>query len=177
MNINCDSYKTVVFDMADSYEEWWLVVKALAHYAASGIPDSDLTNEQIRTDLIRDGFTADSVVQAFAWIEKAQLAVHLSEIFSFVHPDTETLRVQSPLEQVGISQRFWDSVQYARQRGLMSAWQAEHLIEGARMLDTRDWEDGEVDGLMAEFLSESVTQISRGNAMDFLSAKYRDFYC
>ena len=51
------------------------------------------------------------------------------------------------------------------------------MLEGARVIDTRDWDDEEVSKLLAEIFIAVLPGASEGDFHDMFQACVPDFYC
>ena len=163
--------------MQHEAEEWWLVVQAMAGYITSGLDEYDLNDDFVRCELLRQGFSTDSVDQAFDWVDRASLSGQLNELFTFLQPINPNIRIQNPLETAAVSDRLWQQIERCRHSGLMSQWYAEQVLEGMRTMDTRDWEDKEVDAFVADMLANSLPQRDKKSALQLLNGKCRQLYC
>ncbi len=174
MNRSIEEHMT---HMQHEAEEWWQVVQAMAGYITSGLDECDLNDDFVRCELLRQGFSVGAVEQAFDWIDQASLGGQLNELFTFLQPINPNIRIQNPLEKAAVSDRLWQQIERCRHSGLVSQWYAEQVLEGMRTLDTRDWEDNEVDAFVAEMLANTLPQRNKKSALQLLNGKCRQLYC
>lgn len=98
----------------------------------------------IRGNLVSMGFDLELIRAAEAWCDIAQSNGSIMEVLSIFAPVGSGTRVYSPLEKVAISDDVWNVIESCRNRGLITTDMAERMLEGARAMDTRDWDDAEV---------------------------------
>lgn len=140
-----------------SYEkQWWQVIEALSDYVACGYEYEELEDDLIRFSLIAQGFTQESIESALDWLEMASNSGHVAEVFSMLHPQGRGTRVASPLERVCFSEKLWSQFEKMRHRGLIGDDLAERILEGMRTIDTRDWDDEEIQSFLFEVVSASL---------------------
>jgi hypothetical protein len=126
-----------------SFEYIRPVIEAMADLVCCHGLDPD-SEGFIREMLIQRGFSLELVRAAEAWCDQAAACGQLIEALSLFVPHTTGTRVSSPLERLSVSERMWKSIESCRNKGFFSEDLAERLLEGARAMDTRDWDDEEV---------------------------------
>ena len=87
------------------------------------------------------------------------------------------LRIINPLEDVCFSSAIWSRIEICRQKGLITDEAMERLLEGARVIDTRDWDDDEVANLLAEMLFAFNPSNSEEEYLEMLQRCVPHFYC
>lgn len=158
-------------------QEWVKVIETVAGYVAMGHEESDIFETYIRSALLAEGYSLNSVKEAFICLEQASLTGTLTEVLSMMHPAPEGARVSSPLEEVCVSDRLWKQIQSLRCRGILASDVVERLIEGIRSLDTRDWEDEEITDLVTELMAYSLPNATNKQLKKLLRGKTIDYYC
>jgi hypothetical protein len=144
-------------------EQWWLVVQSMADLVACGFEYDELEEDYIRVTLENQGYSHLNIDRAMDWLEMASISGNISEVFSMLQATAETgftTRVASPLETAGISEKLWLQFEEMRNRGIISSDLAERLLEGIRTMDTRDWEDEEVNTFLEEIVAATMPHAS-----------------
>jgi hypothetical protein len=155
-------------------QEWWLAVRSIADLVTrDGVgPDED---HIIRQELVDQGFSPTGIGLALDWVDRAALSGHLIDALGMLQNEWESPRVEHPLERVSLNPLLWEAIDICRRRGFLSADVAERLLEGARSLDTRDWDDAEIETFLEDVLSASSPGLSISLA-EILSGEARDQY-
>ena len=136
----------------DSHPQWWAVVRSMADLVASGYDELELTEHYVRDELVDKGFKETEISQAVVWVEKAVNSGTVNESLAMLQRQSSGTRIVNPLEQVCFSSSIWSRLEICRQKGLISDEAVERILEGARVIDTRDWDDDDVSNLLAEML-------------------------
>lgn len=158
-------------------DSWWAVVECMAGLISSGYSEMELTEKHVRDVLISRGFTEFSVERATRWIERAINSGTACESLAMLQPCSQSLRIGNPLENVCFSTKILSKIEMCRQKGLISEEARERLLEGARVIDTRDWEDDEVTSLLAEMLFSYNPSLSEEDYTEMLKRCVPNFYC
>ena len=157
---------------------WWDVVEAMAELVLLGQDESDLTSETTIRYLQLLDFRDDEIDNACNFIEKAQISGTLSETLSMLGPQIEGVRVPHPKENFCFSTKVWRQIEKCRQKGLLSLDVSERLLEGARLVEDRDWDDDDISSFLLEFMSASSTgQIREDKFLQLLKSGAPEFYC
>jgi hypothetical protein len=162
-------------DPTEGSQEWWLAVRSIASLVTrDGVgPDED---HIIRQELAEQGFSPAGIGLALDWVDRAALSGHLIDALGMLQPEGDCVRVEHPLERVSLNPTLWQAIDICRRRGFLTADVAERLVEGARTLDTRDWDDGEIESFLEEVLSHSSNGLSGISLAEILSGEARDQY-
>lgn len=160
-----------------SSSTWWDVVKAMADFIAVGYEEADLTESEMRQELLAQGFTEPAVAEAVLWVEKAQASGSLSESLAMLQGSDTSLsvRLSNPLERICINDRLWLRLYSCRQKGLLSQELFERLIEGVRAVDVRDWDEYDETQLLEELLIALLPHHSLAECRRLLSGQYPSF--
>ena len=159
-----------------SDRQWWDVVKTMAGLVTTGFDESELTENDVRSELISKGFTDFDIDIACEWVDKAFNSGTLAESLAMLQEQTSSVRVNNPLEKLCFSEQVWARIELCCQKGLISRDTVERLLEGARYVDTRDWEDEEVSELLAEMLTSFNPNVPETEYLDMLSRCLPQFY-
>lgn len=159
-----------------SDRQWWDVVKTMADMVTTGFDESELTEHDVRNELISKGFTDANIDLACEWVDKAVNSGTLAESLAMLQEPSDSVRVNNPLETLCFSDQVWARIELCCQKGLISRDTVERLLEGARYVDTRDWEDEEVSELLAEMLTSFNPNVPETDYLDMLSRCLPQFY-
>ncbi|NRA67830.1 MAG: hypothetical protein HRU19_25340 [Pseudobacteriovorax sp.] len=157
--------------------QWWKVVQSMADLVAAGYDEHELTENYVRTSLVEQGYSDDLITVATSWVEKAINSGTISECFAMLQNQSTGTRIVNPLEDICFSSSVWSRIKTCRQKGLISEEAMERMLEGARVIDTRDWEDDEVTNLLAEMLFTFNPSSSESEYIDMLRRCVPQFYC
>ncbi len=162
--------------MVNQFENIRDVVEAMAELiCCEGIsPSSD---GHIRQRLLERGFDLDSIRAAEDWCDMAANSGSIIDLLSVFVPTGSGPRISNPLEEVSCPAELWSMVQKLRSRGIISPDLAERIVEGARAMDARDWEDEDIRAFFAETCVmngalqdvERVEKVLKGDFSDFYS--------
>ena len=141
-------------------EDWWPVIEAMAEMIACGLEHEELDEELVKTSLLQQGFSPVRIDRALDWLETASVSGQVAEVFSMLVGSNKGLRIRSPLEAVCISEKMWMQFHDIRARGIISSDFAERILEGMRAIDTRDWEDEDVQVFFREIISATLPHAS-----------------
>jgi hypothetical protein len=98
----------------------------------------------LRVHLLDRGFDLEHIKMAENWCDRVQASGCLVDVLSSFVSSGNGTRLSNPLERVSVSDEVWDAISYCRRTGVISTDLAERLLEGARAMDTRDWDDEDV---------------------------------
>jgi hypothetical protein len=136
--------------------DWWQVIEAMAGYVTSGFEYQELDSEWVRQALVAQGLTKTGIDQALDWLEMASVSGHAADVFSMAQPGAFGHRVPSPLERIFISEKVWRRIEDMRKRGIIAADLTERILESLRSMDTRDWDDTEIEHFIEDILVTSL---------------------
>lgn len=156
---------------------WWTVVRAMAELVVFGYDELELTERYVREELREAGFEIHDIEQACAWVEKAVNSGTVVESLAMLQSQGDGVRISHPMEKVCFSKRIWSKIELCRHKGILSNDVIERMLEGARVIDTRDWDDEEVSNLLAEIFISVLPGSSEGDFHDLFQACVPDFYC
>lgn len=114
----------------------------------------------IRAQLLAMGFDLSLVKAAEDWCDSAQSTGSIMDVLSIFAPSGEGTRVYSPLERVAVSEDVWKVIESCRKKGLITLDMAERMLEGARAMDTRDWDDSDVLSFLADACNSNHTPVN-----------------
>jgi Protein of unknown function (DUF494) len=158
-----------------SFEEFRAVIEAMADLVCChGFSTEE--DGLLRAHLLEKGFEIETIRQAEAWCDRAQATGSLVDVLSAFVPSGNGTRLSSPLERVSVSDEVWDAISHCRRTGVISTDLAERLLEGARAMDTRDWDDDDVrefilDACAANGVPSVVAKMERALSGD-LKVRY-----
>ncbi len=136
----------------DATQEWWRAVHCIADLVnREGVQPGE--DQLIRTELAELGFSADGIGRALDWVDMASLSGNLMDTLGMLQEVSPNVRIDHPLERASIHPLLRRAVYACRRRGLITQDLAERLIEGLRTLDTRDWDEHEIESYLAEVLA------------------------
>lgn len=158
-------------------DRWWQAVKKMADLVTAGYCETELTEGYVREELVEAGFGSGEIDLACEWVEKALNSGTLSESLAMLQDQSHCARIRNPLEGVCFSEEVWNKIESCYQKGLLSRDKMERLLEGARVIDTRDWEDDDVTGLLAEMLNSINPSISESEYLNILERGTPSYYC
>ena len=140
-------------------QEWWLAVCSIADLVnRQGVLLED--DRQIRNQLSQQGYSEAGIGRALEWIDKATLSGNLIDSLAMLQPVANVPRVEHVLEQVSVHPKLLRAVATCRQRAWLQQDVAERLLEGLRVMDSRDWDRQEIDGFLADVLGVSVPSLA-----------------
>jgi uncharacterized protein Smg (DUF494 family) len=162
-----------------SNEEWWRAVCVMSEFMACCYEEDDEVYEGfVNVSLREQGFSNESIEKAREWISQAALSGNLDGVFSMLQPEVDALRVVSPIEEIHISKKLWRQLNNLRSKALISSDVMERLLEGIRCLDTRDWDDGEIEEFMVNVISTTYQHSSREMILDVIRGESKSvLYC
>ena len=131
-------------ERVSSTATWWPVVCAMAELVVYGYDELELTERHVREELREAGFDEQDIDLACAWIERAVNSGTVVESLAMLQPRGEGPRIANPMERICFSQKIWSKIELCRHKGLLTPDIIERMLEGARVIDTRDWDDEEV---------------------------------
>lgn len=132
---------------------WWDGVHAIAQMFVSGsLPGlDDATISQL---LANDGLAEEQADMAIAWLQKAHASGYLTDSLSMLATkERKSSRVEHPMERLFMSKELWSVLQKARQQGLAGEDLIERVIASMRMIDTRDWDESDLQSFLVEALA------------------------
>jgi hypothetical protein len=156
---------------------WWRAVKMMADLVSTGYDESELTEHYVREELMAAGFASQEVDLACEWVEKAIHSGTLYDSLMMLQQPMQGHRIANPLETVCFSDKIWSRLERCCERGLISRDLIERLLEGARVIDTRGWDDEEVANLLAEMLHAVNPTVSEADFLKMLKRGLPQFYC
>lgn len=167
---------------------WWAAVQSIATLVFDD--EIDLDHEQaIKAALYDEGFSKDVVKQALSWLDSVSLQAPVVEVLAMVQPEDESrsMRIAHPMEEAGLPQRIFYDLDACKRKGLFSSDFAERLIESMRMLDTRDWDEEEIDQFFYDLMDVTLDDWTRDGwtrngfslreLKRILKGREKDFFC
>ncbi len=136
-------------------------------------PDEDRV---IRKELTDRGFSKDGIGKAMDWMDKAALSGTLMDTLGMLQPPPAGLRVNHALEKASVHPQLLRAVDACRRRGWVAPEFAERLLEGLRTMDTRDWDDAEIEQFLAEVLGVSSPSLAGWSLVSILRQEPPDHY-
>lgn len=164
-------------DNVTSEPMWWTVVRAMAELVTYGYDELELTERYVREELHEAGFALGDIEEACAWVERAVNSGTVVESLAMLQAQGGGIRISHPMERVCFSKRIWSKIELCRHKGILSNDVIERMLEGARVIDTRDWDDEEVSNLLAEIFISVLPGTSEVDFFDLFQACVPEFYC
>jgi|LauGreDrversion4_2_1035121.scaffolds.fasta_scaffold00196_25 uncharacterized protein Smg (DUF494 family) len=156
-------------------QEWWQAVRSIAELVhRQGVPPDD--DRQIRAQLAEQGYSEAGICQALDWMDRASLSGNLTDSLAMIQETTTSPRIEHLLEQVSVHPQLLRAVTTCRQRAWLQSDVAERLLEGLRVMDSRDWDRQEIDGFLADVLGVSVPSLAGLSLESLLRRWPRDRY-
>ncbi len=155
---------------------WWPVVQAMAELVVYGYDELELTERHVKEELRDAGFPEIDIEEACAWVEKAVNSGTVVESLAMLQPQGDGPRVANPMERICFSKRIWSKIELCRHKGLLTHDIIERMLEGARVIDTRDWDDEEVSNLLAEIFMSVLPGTSEGDFFDIFGSCVPEYY-
>ncbi len=164
---------------ATSYNEqaWWVVVQAMAELVVYGYDELELTERYVRDELLEAGFSNQDIELACNWVEKAVNSGTVVESLAMLQAQGEGMRIPHPMERVCFSRRIWSKLELCRHKGILSNDIIERMLEGARVIDTRDWDDDEVQNLLAEIFTSVLPGSTENDFLEMFKVCVPEYYC
>jgi hypothetical protein len=131
----------------------------------------------LRSHLLERGFELALIRAAENWCELAQASGSLVDVLSTFAAFGSGPRVSSPLERVSISDEVWKTIEDCRNRGIISMDMAERLLEGARAMDMRDWDDEDVRSFILDACIANGLPSSQNKMRQALDGDFKTYYC
>jgi uncharacterized protein Smg (DUF494 family) len=168
-------------------DSWWPAVQAIASLIGRDGIELDQDN-LIRQDLQDKGFGEPAIGRALEFIEKAKLSGSLMESLGMIYQGADeyaSVRVEHPMERACLPDSLWLAIDGCRRKGILDPDLAERLLEGVRTMDTRDWDEEDVETFLSDVLTVSVPglltrgtgrSLTEGRVGRILSGKSREFY-
>jgi len=136
---------------------WWPVVLEVAQMMTEGWSESDIFDDKFGGVLRDRGYVVEAVEAALNWFEKARLSGFLSESLGMLQPQqSHHQRLMSTYETVGLPKVAISAIESLRSKAIISGDVVEKLIEGLRVIDTRDWDDDDVLRVIQEFIATAL---------------------
>ncbi|MBF0440323.1 MAG: DUF494 family protein [Oligoflexales bacterium] len=161
----------------DTIPNWWKIVQIVADLMRSDFEEVEFAWDHMKTDFLEKGFDVEDIERASQWIEKVAASGHFLEIMSMLKPQGQGTRIASPLEIACLPKKIWNRIEICRKRGILSNELVEKVLEGMRILDTRDWDEEEVSIVLAELLSTILPGTSEKEFLAILEGVTPEFYC
>lgn len=167
--------------------EWWAAVQTIASLIGREGVEAD-QESYIRTELKDKGFSSQVVGQAMDFIDKAALSGHLMESLGMIYQaegEYTSVRVEHPMERACLPESLWRTIDGCRRKGILDPDLAERLLEGVRTMDTRDWDEEDVETFLSDVLAVSVPgligRVAGGSSSGYsvtriLNGKSPEFY-
>jgi hypothetical protein len=131
----------------------------------------------LRAHLLGRGFDLSLIRAAENWCDVAQASGSLVDVLSTFASSGSGPRVSNPLERVSVSDEVWRTIEECRNRGILSTDMAERLLEGARAMDTRDWDDEDVRAFILDACVANGLPASKAKMEQALSGDFKLYYC
>lgn len=158
-----------------SQQEWWLAMHRIADLVSrDGVGPED--DRVIRQDLSERGFSTDGIRMAMDWLDKASLSGTLMDTLGMFQSVFVGIRVDHALERASLHPRLLRIVEACRRRGLITQDMAERLLEGLRSMDTRDWDNSEIEAFFADVLGVVSPSLAGLSLARLLSRDAPDHY-
>ena len=87
------------------------------------------------------------------------------------------MRVANPMERICFSKKIWSKIELCRHKGLLTHDIIERMLECARVIDTRDWDDEEVSNLLAEIFMSVLPGTSEVDFFELFKSCVPEYYC
>lgn len=156
-------------------QEWWQALHSIADLVhRSGIQPDEV--RLIREQLTEQGFSTDGIGKALDWMDQAALSGNLMDTLSMFQPVSDHVRIEHPLERLSIHPLLRRAVYICRRKGLITTDMGERLLEGLRTLDTRDWDEQEIESYLTEVLTAMPVGLSPSDLASMLVGKSRDLF-
>jgi hypothetical protein len=163
-------------DVRIDFEEFRPVIVAMADLVCChGFSTDD--DGLLRTHLVERGFDLALIRAAENWCDAAQASGSLVDVLSAFAVSGSGHRVSSPLERVSVSDEVWNMIEDCRNRGIISTDMAERLLEGARAMDTRDWDDDDVRTFILDACIANGLPSSQNKMQQALDGNFKTYYC
>lgn len=160
-----------------SEPSWWTVVRAMAELVIFGYNELELTERYVRDELQEAGFEAADIEKACIWIERAVNSGTVTESLAMLQSQSDGFRISHPMERICFSDRIWSKIELCRHKGVISNDIIERMLEGARVIDTRDWDDEEVSNLLAEIFISVLPGTSEGDFLNIFQSCVPGLVC
>lgn len=159
----------------DAGQEWWQALHSIAELVhRTGIQPEEV--RLIREQLTEQGYSTDGIGKALDWMDQAALSGNLMDTLSMFQPVSDHIRIDHPLERLAIHPLLRRAVFICRRKGLITQDLAERLIEGLRVLDTRDWDEQEIESYLTEVLTALPVGPSASDLAAMLVGRSRDLF-
>lgn len=135
---------------------WWPVVLEVAQLMMEGWTESEVFDEKLTTELIDRGYLTVDIERAIAWLEMTKNSGFFAESIGMLQPSYLGQRIMSSYETLGLPKTAISAIDSLRNKGIISPDIVEKLIEGLRVVDTRDWDDDEVLRVIHEFIAAAI---------------------
>ncbi len=156
---------------------WWVVVQAMAELVVYGYDELELTERHVRNELLDAGFSSHDIQKACDWVEKAVNSGTVVESLAMLQTQSEGTRIAHPMERICFSKPIWAKLELCRHKGILSSEVIERMLEGARVIDTRDWDDEEVSNLLAEIFTSVLPGTSEADFLEMFKVCVPEYYC
>lgn len=134
--------------------EWWRAVRCIAPLVSpNGISPQD--EQMIHNTLVQKGFSLEIIDRALAWIDQVAVTGNLADTLSMLLPVNSYNRIDHALEKVFLHPRLRRALSACLRRGFIPQETMERLLESLRHLDTRDWDDAEIERFFHDVLGIS----------------------
>lgn len=131
----------------------------------------------IRNILTERGFDLELIRAAEGWCDRVQASESLVDILSVFVPTGNGARISSPLEKVSVSDDVWKIIENCRSRGVITVDMAERLLESARALDTRDWDDKDVRDFFVDACVANALPSTQAKLELAFQGNFKNLYC
>ncbi len=159
----------------DAGQDWWQALHSIADLVhRSGIAPEEV--RLLREQLTEQGYSRDGIGKALDWMDQAAMTGNLMDTLSMFQPVSEHIRIDHALERLAIHPLLRRAVYICRRKGLINLDLAERLIEGLRVLDTRDWDEQEIESYLVEVLTVLPLGPSAADLAAMLVGRTKDLF-
>lgn len=153
-------------------QDWWLAVRSIADLVNR---DGLAPHEEcvLRRELTDRGFSKDGIGKALEWVGMAALSGNLMDTLGMLQPSSGAIRIDHPLEKLSLGPGLTRAVEACRRQGILTSEMSERLIEALRTMDTRDWEQPDIEAFFAEMLAVSAPSLAGVQVSKVLAGKAR----
>jgi hypothetical protein len=177
-SIKASSLELISQSWIPSYEEFEIVRQKLANFIL--LEGHEATDEDIIRDyLVSEGYTEGLVEYTCAWLENVVRSGKATETLDMIQQKSVTgIRIENPFDRPYISDPIWNKIESWRIRGILPADVVERLLVGLRNMDVRDWEEEDVNSLVANLIAPAFDEeAEQEDLMVYESKISEEFYC
>jgi hypothetical protein len=141
---------------------WWAAVQFLADLVVR--ESIDIWNDNyLSSQLCAAGYSLEDTQKSITWIQESSRSGRIQCTLGFIQErEMSRFRIENPTESAYLSIDLWKRLETFRLKGVISIGMMEKLLASLRTLDTRDWEEDEIEDFIDNVMTRNAESYSVG---------------